>query len=84
MACRIFESQAQRYFVAARGILVPDQGLNLHPLHWEHRVLTTGPPGKSLNTTPLIFKNRYSVACVFVQRHTHSWGQERAREKNQL
>ena len=25
--------------------LVPDQGLNLGPLHWEHRFLTTGPPG---------------------------------------
>ena len=26
----------------------PDQGLNLGPLHWECRVLATGPPGKSL------------------------------------
>ena len=25
-----------------------DQGLNLAPLHWECRVLATGPPGKSL------------------------------------
>ena len=25
----------------------PDQGSNLCPLHWKHRVLTTGPPGKS-------------------------------------
>jgi len=24
-----------------------DQGLKQRPLHWEHRVLTTGPPGKS-------------------------------------
>ena len=31
----------------ACGILVPDQGWNLHPLHWKHGVLTTGPPGKS-------------------------------------
>ena len=31
----------------------PDQGSNLHPLHGEHGVLTTGPPGKSLFT---IFK----------------------------
>ena len=23
------------------------QGSNLHPLHWKHRVLNTGPPGKS-------------------------------------
>ena len=25
----------------------PDQGLNLQPLHWKHRVLTTGPPERS-------------------------------------
>ena len=34
--------------VAARGILLPDQGTNLDPLHWECAVLATGPPGKSL------------------------------------
>jgi len=28
----------------------PDQGLNLHPLHWKPRVLTTGPPGTSCHT----------------------------------
>ena len=28
--------------------LVPWPGSNPGPLHWEHRVLTTGPPGKSL------------------------------------
>ena len=32
--------------------IFPDQGLNQgsnqRPLHWEHRVLTSGPPGKSL------------------------------------
>ena len=28
--------------------LVPDQGSNLGPLPWEHGVLATGPPGKSL------------------------------------
>ena len=30
------------------GSQFPDQGLNLSPLHWKFRVLTTGPPGKSL------------------------------------
>ena len=30
------------------GSQFPDQGSNLGPLQWEHRVLTTGPPGKSL------------------------------------
>ena len=29
-------------------ILFPDKGLNLGPLHWEHGVLPTRPPGKSL------------------------------------
>ena len=33
--------------VAACGIYFPNQGLNLGPLHWECRVLATGPPGKS-------------------------------------
>ena len=28
---------------------MPDQGLNLGSLHWEHGVLVTGPPGKSPN-----------------------------------
>ena len=32
--------------VVACGIQLPDQGSNLGPLHWELRVLATGPPGK--------------------------------------
>ena len=47
------------YFLATPKILVfgsqfPDQGSNLHPLHWECGILTTGPPGKSLGPS---FKN---------------------------
>ena len=34
--------------VTACGISFPDQGLNPGSLHWELRVLTTGPPGKCL------------------------------------
>ena len=34
--------------VVACGIQFPDQGSNLGPLHWEHRVLATGLPGKPL------------------------------------
>ena len=30
------------------GLQFPDQGSNPFPLHWKLRVLTTGPPGKSL------------------------------------
>ena len=33
-------------FVAC-GIQFPDEGLNPGPLHQEHAVLATGPPGKS-------------------------------------
>ena len=33
--------------VATFRIRFPDQGLNPCPLHWEVRVLATGPPGKS-------------------------------------
>ena len=33
--------------LAACEILFPDQGLNLGPLHWELRVLVTGPQEKS-------------------------------------
>ena len=33
--------------VAVCGIQFPDQRSTLGPLHWECRVLTTGPPGKS-------------------------------------
>ena len=40
MACRVF-------LVVACGIQFLDQGLNCSPLHWEHGVLATGPPGKS-------------------------------------
>ena len=36
------------FLVAACGISFPDEGLNLGPLNWEHGVLATGPPGKSL------------------------------------
>ena len=37
-----------RLSAVARGVQFPDQGSNLSPLHWEHGVLTTGLPGKSL------------------------------------
>ena len=32
---------------AASGIWFPGQALNPGPLHWEHGVLASGPPGKS-------------------------------------
>ena len=36
----------------ARGTLGPWPGLNPHPLHWKCGVLITGPPGKSLISSP--------------------------------
>ena len=41
--------------LAACGIYFPDQGLNPGPLHWEHRVLTTGLPGKSQGALTFFF-----------------------------
>ena len=35
------------FLVAACGISFPDRGLNPGFLHWEWRVLASGPPGKS-------------------------------------
>ena len=37
-----------RVLVVACGIQFPDQGSNRGLLHWEHRVLATGLPGKSV------------------------------------
>lgn len=36
--------------VATYEIKFPDLGLNLGPLYWKHRVLATGPTGKSLTS----------------------------------
>ena len=51
----IFSCDTQAPLVAVCGILVaaceiqfPDQRSNLDPLHWDHGVLTTELPGKSL------------------------------------
>ena len=45
-------------------------GWNLGPLHWEHGVLTTGPPGKSLERIFLKFHiiSQFSQCkiCIFV------------------
>ena len=41
---------ACKLLVEAYGILLPDQGYNPGPLHWEHEVLATGTPAKSLHS----------------------------------
>ena len=38
---------ACKLLVVVCRIYLPDQGSNPGPLHWEHEVLATGPPGKS-------------------------------------
>ena len=45
---------ACRLSAVACGIMLPDQGLNLGHLHWEGRVLATGPPGSRCN----VFKEK--------------------------
>ena len=39
----------------ACGVQFPDQGSNPGPLYWEHRVLATGSPGRSVVAAFLIF-----------------------------
>ena len=50
IACGIFNLcfSMQALLDAACGIQFPDQGSNPGPRHWQHGVLATGPPGKSL------------------------------------
>ena len=49
------------FLVAICGIYFPNQGTNPGPLHCEHRVLASGPPGKSLP----IFLNPVSSTLLF-------------------
>ena len=51
--------QHLRSLFVACGIEFHDQGLNLM-LHWEHRVLATGPPGEILNHQ-FNFLNSYRI-----------------------
>ena len=47
----------------------PDEGLNLRPLHWKHKVLTTEPPGKSLFLHSL-FQQIRAQNLVLLSVHT--------------
>ena len=42
--------KACKLLVAACAVYFPDKGSNPSPLHWECRILTTGPPGRSQET----------------------------------
>ena len=52
------------FWLRHAGSQFPDQGLNPCPLHWEHKILTTGPPGK-----PLVFEywkqNKFPQVMIF-------------------
>ena len=55
--------------VVAYGIQFSNQGLNSGCLPWEHRVLATGPPGKSLDSLwKLSFRIIFLLSCVSVTR----------------
>ena len=56
----------------------PDQGSNPGPLHWEHRVLATGPPGKSPGHTfklTSLFSEMYGTHefCLSRQEKKKTW-----------
>ena len=57
----------QDLLVAACGIWFPDQGSNLGPLHWEHGILATAPPGKSQ-----LWFLFLSPSCSFLSRFSVS------------
>ena len=42
-----------------------DQGLNPGPLRWEHRVLSTAPPGKSPELYFYLFILNFLKFCLF-------------------
>ena len=67
VACSLQGEQAQQLWclglIAPRhvGSQFPDQGLNLHPLHWKVDSFTTGPPEKSPAALFYYFQKLYSV-----------------------
>ena len=65
----IIKDAGSSVFIAACGIQFSGQGWNPGPLHWERRVLTTGPPEKSslsvtLNSS-LFSVVQNLIKCVF-------------------
>ena len=44
-------------------VYFPNQGSNPGPLHWEHRVLATGPPGNSPNLESLHLPVKSQTLC---------------------
>ena len=60
------------------GSWFPDQGSNLHLLHWEHGILTTRPPGKSLYYFKKEKKKRipiisWQLKLFLIFNHLRNW-----------
>ena len=59
------------------GSWLPNQGSNPYPLHWEHGVLTTGPPGKSLEAPfPDVTILRRGESCRALDRGIESFPED--------
>ena len=68
--CESF-SCGMRTLSCSKWDLVPRSGIKSSPLHWEHRVLATGPPGRSRWTSFCYFVS-YTMINMIV---TKSWSQ---------
>ena len=55
------------------GSQFPDQGSNPYPLQWNNGVLTTGPPGKSLEPRTLFFFLIYLINLFLAVLGLHCW-----------
>ena len=65
-ACKTF-SCGRHTLSCSLGDLIPDQGSNRSPLHWEHGVLVTRPPRKSLGHFVVFwffFFTKFSITVV--------------------
>ena len=55
------------FLVVACGISFPDQGSISGPLHWEHKILATGPPLKHIKFFRNQFPSKSRVNCNFLK-----------------
>ena len=59
--------------VAARGIMFPTRGWNPGPLHGEHGILASGPPGTSrgFSIVTILCPGNAHADTVFSYPHSH-------------
>ena len=62
----VFLVVAYKLLVATCGILFPDQKSNQGPLHWEPRVLATGPTGKSSDPFHIDWSSYFCLCSIIV------------------